>query len=388
MTQLKMAMIAGFAMFSMFFGSGNLVFPLIMGARSLEQFPYATLGLFVTGAIIPFVGLISVIAYQGNRREYFGTLGSWAPFVFSLIILSLIGPFGVVPRCMLVAYGGVQLIWPQMEAWVFGIVFIGTTGVLIWQRHRVVDIIGRYLTPVKLGSILLLVIAGLFFSDTRPIGASDLSSMQSFVLGVTQGYQTMDLLASFFFSVTIVRYLRRCIGDDEDTKGLIKTSVLASLIGAVVLTFVYIAFVYLGAKYGNELMALKPENGLVAITGFIFKGTWATVLAATILFFACLTTATIVSSLFSDFITHDICRDRIPREVGVIVTLGITYAVSLLGFGKIAIVLDKILTFFYPALLVFAIANLVDKIWDLKTVKPAFVIGVLGCIGLGIYMYW
>lgn len=380
MTKLKMALIAGFAMFSMFFGSGNLVFPLTMGAKSLEHFPYAAVGLLLTGIIIPFVGLISVIAYQGNRQAYFSTIGSWAPFTLSLIMLSLIGPFGVIPRCMLVAFGGVQLIWPQMEAWTFGLIFIGITGYLIWQRHTIVDIIGRYLTPVKLGSILLLVVAGLFFSEVQPIEGSTITQSESFLLGVTQGYQTMDLLAAFFFSVTIVRYLRRCLSDDEDVAGLIKTSLMATLIGAAILTFVYIAFVFLGAKYGNELMSLRPENGLVAVTGFIFKGTWAKVLAACILFFACLTTATILSSLFADFLTHDICRDRIPREIGVILTLAITFVVSLFGFGKIAMVMDMILTFLYPALIVFALANLIDKIWGLKTVKPAFYLTVVGCI--------
>ncbi len=386
MKRFKMAMIAGFAMFSMFFGSGNLVFPLTLGAQTLELHNYAAWGLMVTGIIVPFLGLISVVAYQGNRHAFFGTLGPWAPSFFSLIILSLIGPFGVVPRCVIVAFGGIHLLWSDLEPWMFSLIFCGLTAALVWQRHAIVDIIGKWLTPIKLGSILVLVIAGLIFANPVVTEASGFTPVSSFKLGITMGYQTMDLLAAFFFSVTIVRYLKRHLGDSEEIPALIKTSLGASLIGAIILTIVYLGFVRLGAWYGPQLQGLNPENYLVAIAGYAL-GPIAKPLVAVILFFACLTTATILTVLFAEFVTHDLTKDKLPRELSIILTLIITFAISLLGFGKIAVILEVILGFFYPALIVLALSNLIDKLFKTQTVRWAFGVTCALCALYYVYIY-
>src|SRR5579872_2320269 len=95
----------GLAMFSMFFGSGNLVFPLVVGQTSEGHFGFAAIGILITGVLVPFLGILAMLLFNGSSKDFFGRLGNPAVFWFPLIALSLMGPFGVLARCITVAHG-------------------------------------------------------------------------------------------------------------------------------------------------------------------------------------------------------------------------------------------------------------------------------------------
>jgi LIVCS family branched-chain amino acid:cation transporter len=119
MSKFKISLTIGLAMFAMFFGYGNLVFPIKIGMHVADKYALASMGLIITGVIVPILGLLSMVVYQGDRVKYFGLLGKWAPFTLTLLMLSLLGPFGVVPRCIIVAYGGISLLWPSLSLIIF-----------------------------------------------------------------------------------------------------------------------------------------------------------------------------------------------------------------------------------------------------------------------------
>ncbi len=141
MTYKRVILTAGFAMFSMFFGSGNLVFPLLIGTQTLDVSTYSTLGLILTAVIVPFLGLFGMILYNGNTRDYFDKLGRIPSFLLILAMLSLMGPFGVVPRCITVAYGGLNVLYPTLPFDWFSAGFCALITILIWKSNRVVDVI-------------------------------------------------------------------------------------------------------------------------------------------------------------------------------------------------------------------------------------------------------
>jgi branched-chain amino acid:cation transporter, LIVCS family len=111
----------GLAMFSMFFGSGNLVFPLVVGQLSEGHYMLAAFGILLTGVFVPFLGILAMLLFEGKTNEFFSLLGKYAPFWLSLICLSIMGPFGVLARCITVAHGAFQLIIPNTELWVFSL---------------------------------------------------------------------------------------------------------------------------------------------------------------------------------------------------------------------------------------------------------------------------
>ncbi len=367
MTHRKTVLTAGFAMFSMFFGSGNLVFPLLIGKEALHQYPMAILGLLITAVLVPFLGLISIILFDGNYRTYFERLGKIPAFLLIAIILMLIGPFGVVPRCITVAYGGFNLIYPNLTITTFSFLFCLTIIALIWSKNRVVDIIGLFLTPFKLGGIVILILFGLWYGE-QPI-ENGISSGESFKNAFFTGYQMFDLMAAFFFSSTIVYYLRNHLSEGEDPKNLVKMSIGASLIGALLLSLVYIGFVALGAKYAPYLQDTNPEQLLVAIGGHTL-GYFAKPVIAIVLAVGCLATAVILSTLFTDFLSQDVTKDRLKRPYAILITMLITFVVSLLGFSKLMVILGSILDIAYPALIALAIMNVIDRLMPTNGNSP------------------
>lgn len=366
----KTVITAGFAMFSMFFGSGNLVFPLAIGTETLDKAPWAMFGLFISGVIVPFLGLIGVILFAGNRLNFFSSIGKYPAFILTFFMLAMMGPIGVIPRCIIVAYGGFSLYWPNLGYDIFAVLFCLVTLVIIWNHDRVVPIIGRLLTPFLLLGIVVVIIAGIFFSDNIiPPGTHD--GIQSFSLGFIEGYQIMDLLAAFFFSATTVAYIRAHLRSDDRPNTLLKLSIYASLIGAGFLGLIYICFVYLGAKHATELLNVDPQQMLAHIAGLTMGTISIPVVSITILL-ACLTTATVLAMLFADFLHDDISKKKFNLHWSIIITLVISLLVSKIGFGSLKVWIGTVLKIAYPALIVLTITNIIHKIWGFNFSRWTF----------------
>ena len=123
MERNKSILTYGFAIFAMFFGSGNLVFPLEIGLHSGSYWIWGFLGLLITGIILPFLGLFVIKTYKGNYLDFFGEAGYYAKILVPFFTLSLLGSFGVVPRCITVAYGGIKFLTPDVSLWSFALLF-------------------------------------------------------------------------------------------------------------------------------------------------------------------------------------------------------------------------------------------------------------------------
>lgn len=353
---------AGFAMFSMFFGSGNLVFPLLIGVNNLSQYPSAILGFLITAVCVPFLGLLGMISYQGDRQAYFSRLTKGGAFILTFLMLALMGPFGVIPRCITVAFGGVAVWHPTLTFWIFSLGFCLLTAALIWKRNRIVSIIGLVLTPLKLGSILFLILFGLWYG--HPINATHHSSFDAFWSGISHGYQTMDLMAAFFFACTIYEYLYTHYLQKQQqqphVRQLVRAGIQASLLGASLLALVYIGFTALGAEYAPYLQATAPESFLVEIAKQAL-GIYAVPFVAFTLAVSCLATATVLTTLFVDFLQNEISGQRLSRPQSIFLTLSMTFAMSLLGFQTICQGLGMVLEWIYPFLVAYALFQIVCK---------------------------
>lgn len=365
----RVVLTAGFAMFSMFFGSGNLVFPLVLGRDVTSLYPYATMGFIVTAVLVPFIGLIGMILYDGNTREYFSRLGRVPSFILVLLILSLMGPLGVVPRCITVAYGGLHILYPTLPYFVFSLIFCSIITILIWRSNRVIDVLGLFLTPFKLGGLMFLMLIGLYYAE--PALPGSITEVQSLGKGLTLGYQTMDLMAAFFFSSATVQYLRSHLRPQDGRDQLIRISIVAALIGAIILGLSYVGFIALGAKYAPELSYVAPESLLVVISQKAL-GNIALPIVSFTMAIACLATSVILTLLFVEFFQKEVCRDKISEKQSILITVAATFGMSLLGFSKICELLGIILEVAYPALIALAITNIWNKAFDTAYGKIPF----------------
>lgn len=364
----KICLTAGFALFSMFFGSGNLVFPLHLGREVGSSYPYATLGLIFTAVLVPILGFLGIILSDGNRQKYFNLLGPLGTFLITALMLSLIGPFGVVPRCIGVAFGGFHIMFPTLDISVFSLFFCSLTGALVWKANKVVSIIGMVLTPFKLGGIILLILMGLYFS--KPIEQlTGHSAVEAFNLGINQGYQTMDLLAAFFFACSIVDFLKNHFKKKSITisqKDIFMSGVCSGLLGAALLSIVYYGFIALGAHYAPFIKNIPSESLLVYISGLAI-GPKAIPLVSFTMAVSCLATATILVKLFADFLKEDVLFNKISYHMSIFITLVISYIASLFGFTQIVAWLGWFLSWMYPVLIAYAVYKILIGVKSLKS---------------------
>lgn len=348
--------VAGFAAFAMFFGSGNLVFPLMMGSESQSNWIYSSLGLAITGVLVPFLGLVAMTCLNGSQDSFFRWLGKIGAWIIPFLILLLIGPFGVIPRCITVAYGAWQSFLSTTPLWLFALCCVFIIWLATFGSGKIVDIIGKYFTPLKLGA-LALVIGGAFYfaiTSSKGIGVNNSTASKAFVAGFFEGYHTMDLMAALFFGVSLVHYFK----SKETGKVPFKPTLVAMALGMALLMVVYMALVYLGAAYSSSISHLSGPHILPEIARLAL-GEASDYLISFTLVVSCLTTAVALTSVSVDFLTLKIPFLKSKRQLTLILCIAVTFCIALSGFTGIMSFMEPILTWLYPFLIIMAILNII-----------------------------
>jgi branched-chain amino acid:cation transporter, LIVCS family len=355
----------GLALFSMFFGAGNIVFPLAVGQSAGDKTFFATLGLILTAAIVPIAGVIAMILYDGSQRLFFGRLGRIPGFLLSLAIISLLGPLGSTPRCIALAYSTLKGSFLEMGPVLFSAITCALIFACTVKKRYILPILGWILTPVLLASLIAIIAIGLF--SPSHIQHVEKSSLDMFVHGLKEGYNTMDLLAAFFFSSAMVYDLR-----SREDKNTFPTALRASLIGALLLALVYAGFSALASFHAAEMHDLQKDALLAAITMRI-AGPIGGALVCIAIALACFTTAIALISAFTDFVHKEIFGEKKSYRMILIGALGLTFFVSIFEFNQISAFLGPILQICYPGLIVLTFVNIAHRLKAFRSVKvPVF----------------
>jgi LIVCS family branched-chain amino acid:cation transporter len=363
MKHILLIISTGFALFSMFFGSGNLVFPLAVGQESNHHYFWASIGICMTGVLVPLLGALGILLFKGDSDRFFGVIGRPARFWLPFIMLSLLGPFGVVARCITVAEGSFNLVFPNTSLILFSFISCIIIYFVAANKKRIIPLLGSILTPCLIIMLTLVAIFGFWYGT--PSESTNTFAIDAFKNGFFQGYQTMDLLAAFFFSSFILTHLEK---ETSDKNTIWKIFLQSALIGGALLSAVYFALVFLGAAYASELQNIPPQEML----GFIAQkslGSFSAPIVCTTIVLACFTTAVVLASLFADFLKTRIANNKISDRTAMITTLSIAFVVSTFEFAGISNFLAPILEAIYPALIVLTLMNIASELWGLKSQK-------------------
>jgi LIVCS family branched-chain amino acid:cation transporter len=372
----------GFAMFSMFFGSGNLVFPLIIGKIVDAHYAYASMGLLLTGVCVPFLGLMGIFLFHGDYEKFFDRLGPYASFIMPLMMLSLMGPFGVIPRCITVAHGSFALIVPEVTLPVFSVIFCILLFGLNADRRKIISLLGVGLTPFLLLSLGVIIGYGILYGEVN--SQSSVSAGNAFLHGLLEGYQTMDLLAAFFFASVVIKYLKMRLSHEHSEQTTRKLTVLSGIVGAGILAAVYIAFVYLGAVYSVHLENINVEQFLAVIASHTLGGYAAPIVCVAVVL-ACLTTAVILTTVFAEFFHEKVTQKKINMPLSILLTLILSFLISTLEFKGIAAFIGPILQALYPGLILMTFLNIGYQLWGVKVIKtPVY----MTFAGTSLWMIW
>ena len=375
LTQKSSTITTGFAIFSMLFGAGNIVFALAIGQYAQDKNLFAILGLLITAVGVPLLGLVAMALFNGDYKDFFNRIGKVPGFALTIIIMGLIGCFGAIPRCIALSYSTSKMYLPDFVSLpVFAAIACCFIFLCTYRPTNLLKILGYILTPLKLGSLTFIIIIGLLYAPEAPVALHDGTSV--FFKGLKDGYLTMDLLATFFFCSVVLKCLKQTIdvSDPANYKLLIKTTLKASFIGAGLLAVIYVGFSYVSAAHSGSLEGISPAD-LISNIAIRVLGPYAGLIVSFTVTMACLTTAIALSTVFAEFIHKDLAKNKISYISALLISLLATYFMSTLNFGGIMAFLAPVLQICYPALITLCCVNILNKLYDFSYIKlPVFTV--------------
>lgn len=356
-TSLKDIAVIGLALFAMFFGAGNLIFPPYLGTNAGSEWFIGFMCFFIADVGLALVAILSMIkggdvSIQGVTKK----LGAVPSVIINTLVVLCIGPFLAIPRTAATTFEmGVMPIFPKINSWIFGAVFFGLVLLFTVRPSGVVDVIGKYLTPILVICLMAMIILGI----VHPIGdISNVAKFETIREGIMSGYQTMDVLASIVFVIIIISAARD--KGYTETKDTMSVVIKSSVFAAVALFVIYGGLAFLGATTSAGGFEGYNQTGLVVAITQSLIGSYGVLVLAIIVFFACLTTAIGLTSSCASYFA-ELTNNKVSYTKVVILTVAFSYIVSNFGISTIISIAAPILNLLYPVVLVMIVLNFFGK---------------------------
>lgn len=351
--------VSGLALFAIFFGAGNLIFPPYLGVGSGDGWFSVMMGFLLADPVIPIV-TVFITAFAGGRAVDLGKrVSPGFSKLLSLVAIICIGPAFAIPRTAATTHEvGVQPFLPNAPIFVTSLIFFAIAFALSYKESGVVDIIGKYITPALLIFLALIIVKAIISPVGEIVPVSHEGGL--FVKGFYEGYQTLDALAApLFTGIVVADLVRKGYGEvsDRERKSFI---VKVGIVCFIALALVYGGLTYLGAQ-GSAIYT--PDNSrveiLVGLVGMLFGnfGKFALAVAVTL---ACMTTAVGLISAAGNFFA-DISDGKIKYEYTVIAVTLISFALSLIGVDAIIALAGPVLTIVYPVIIALVVYMMFEK---------------------------
>lgn len=359
----RIVITSGLALFAMFFGAGNIIFPLALGAQAGNHIVYVALAFLISGIGLPLLGLFATSLYHGNYWEFFNRLGKIPAFFVVTFLILIIGPLFAAPRTETVTFHTLQPFLPAGidNPLVFSALYCGVIFLLTFRDTKVVDIIGRVLSPIKLSLFLVLIVAGLW--GTHEIIENKHTISYAFKNGLVNGYSTMDLLATFFFCSVICKdiFAKTRASGITSSGAVTKIFLQSCVVAGVLLGLVYIGFMLLALFHASQLQGVETAQMIVAISNLVL-GKFGSLFVGVCVAFACIVTATALTEVTTSFFYEQIFKRKVPRMVCLIGTITFIYLMTIIGFSGIMKLASPLLEILYPALIIFCVINISLKL--------------------------
>lgn len=342
------SIVVGFALFAMFFGAGNVVFPPHLGMHAGEQWANGFLFYFIADIGLALVAMFAIL-HAGGADNITGRIGHVASKVLMCAVILCIGPMVAIPRTAATTLEmSVTPFFSGMSPVVFSIIFFAVILLLSIKQSAVIDIVGKILTPALLIGLLVLIVKG-FVSPIGDIVDTGVSASEVTVNGIKSGYQTMDVLAAMAFGIIILSS-----ADEKgytDSKSAAKMIGIAAALSGVLLLIVYFGLTYLGATASTVFPTdISRANLLIGIVELLL-GKAGLIIFAIVIALACITTAVALVSSAASFFAK-LANDKISYSVFVVVICVSSAVISNLGLDMIIAIATPVLDIVYPPMLV------------------------------------
>lgn len=359
-------------LFGLFFGAGNIIFPVLMGQMAGDNVWQAGLGFIITATGLPLLGVAAMgMTHSDGVFDLASKISKKYAYFFTVALYLTIGPFFASPRTASVSFevgfATTSFADSSIALFIYSALFFGAALMLSLRPSNIMDYVGKFLNPVFL--IFLGVIFARAFSmpETSVSEVAPVASYtdQAFFQGFLEGYNTMDVLAALAFGIIIIRSIRK-LGVNEP-KALANSTVKSGLLTAILMGLIYFSLAILGTQSRGFIDV--QENGGVALSLITqhYFGTAGSILLAIVMVFACLKTAIgLIVACAETF--EELFPNKLSSTQWTILFTGLSFIVSNVGLTTIIGLSTPVLMFLYPLAISLVVLALCEPIYKSKHV--------------------
>lgn len=371
----------GFALFAMFFGAGNLIFPPQLGVLGGDKWWIGFLFYFLADLGLGIAAFFAMAKLNGKTELVADPLGRVPSIAMLTAIIVCIGPGLAIPRTAATTYemGVVPLLGLESSTGslaIMSVVFFALVLAFTIRPSKVLDIVGKFLTPLLMIALAILIIKGFITGGDIPAPAVEYVARE----GIANGYQTLDMMASIFFAVLIINTAKE--KGYSSQKSITSISIYAAFVATALLFVVYGGLSYLGATAGNVwrdgLMSgeISPATLLSLITERIL-GSYGTMVLALVVSTACLTTAVGLVSASAEYF-EELLGGKLSYKKLVVIMCVVSACICNLGLVQIISISAPILTLLYPVTILMIITVFVrDRITSVMPYRITAVVTMI-----------
>lgn len=363
--------VVGLMLFALFLGAGNIIFPPLLGQMSGESLVISIAGFLITGVGLPLLAVIAIAKSGGDLQEIASRAHPLFGVIFTIVVYLVIGPLFAIPRTATVSFEiGVAPFLSEAllsERWplvVFSVLFFIITVLFALNPTKLVDRIGKVLTPILIFVIGLLAIKSMI----TPMGSTGPSQgaykESPFFESFLQGYLTMDVLAALVFGIVVIHALKD--KGVNEKQALVKSTIIAGVIAAIGLSLVYISLSFIGATSIHAIGIQDNGGSILALASKELFGNFGSIILAMTIAFACLTTSIGLVAATSQFFEKLV--PNVTYKMFVLIFSGFSAVIANVGLTQLINFSVPVLLALYPLAIVLMILSFVDRFFDRSSI--------------------
>ncbi len=362
----KQTFVTAFALFSLFFGAGNLIFPAFLGYNAGDGWFLVAVGFLLSAVVIPILAIIGHAKLQGTMMDFAKKVSPVFALIYCLIVyaISIALPS---PRTASVTYEMAIQPYFELSSWGLSTIYFILVLVFVLNRSKILDIIGKFLTPGILIILGAIICIGLF-GEYEPMRVSTYTS--NLTSGILEGYQTFDAIGGVLVGGVLVISLGLKGVSGKERQGIIAKAGLLAGLGFVLM---YVGLIALGALNSGTLV-VENRTDLLNQLSFNTLGAMGRSALGVLVSLACFTTAVGIVTGTADFFKGLFNESKLAYSSTAVISCVLGIVMGQFDVHYIVEVAIPALMFIYPITIVLILLNVLPEQYASERVFKAVVI--------------
>jgi len=353
----------------MFFGAGNLILPPFLGVQSGESWSIVTLGFFVTAVIIPIIGIMAHARLQGTMYDFGKKVSPTFSFVYCLIVyvISITLP---APRTASVTHEMAIAPFLGTSSLLTSTIYFALVFVFVMNRSKILNLIGKYLTPFIIIILLAVIFVGI---STTPTAINPSSFETPFVSGLLEGYQTFDAIGAIVVGGVLVISMNFKKGTSFKLKKELISK--AGIVAGIGLLIIYAGLIYSGVQFSATFAEEASRTEILSSLSTQTLGNVGTTFLSVLVALACFTTGVGIVTGTADYFRGLFNNSKKAYTITAIIGCLLGILIGQFDVHYIIVIALPVLMFIYPITIILILLNVLPERIASPTVFKA-VVGV------------